>query len=97
MIYKRKEELVSTFQYDGDLRGKNGYYVPDWAVQLHELGQLYYDKGTDGREPCELFFENSNGLYHVAVNDYIVKDNEGNISVVPAEKFKEKYEKVVKH
>lgn len=97
MIYKRKAELVSAFQYDGDLKGKNGYYVPDWAVQMHELGMLYYKSGPDGREPCELFIETSQGTFQVCINDFIVKDSEGNIFPVQIDRFKEKYEKVVKH
>ena len=39
MKYRKKPVVIEAFQYDGDLKDKNGnWYVPKWASEAFEKG-----------------------------------------------------------
>lgn len=65
MRYKSKDtnEIVDAFQYDGDLKDRNGkYYIPDWAIDAFIDGGLHYEKD-------ELYLKS----HIVNVGDYLVE------------------------
>ena len=43
MKFRKKPVVIEAFQYDGDLKDRDGkYYVPDWAVKAFKEGTMYY-------------------------------------------------------
>lgn len=90
MKFRAKPVEVEAFQYDGDLMNSNGYYVPQWAVDAFERGILYY--GELGDIPAELFVETPDGAAHVALDDYVVQDSEGNLYPCKAELFEKLFD-----
>lgn len=97
MRYREKSLEVDAFQYDGDLKGSDGnYYVPDWAVDAFEKGILFYASPNKEEPPCELYlkFPTSCSAISVSVGDYIIKNNDGNLSLIGEELFEAMYEKI---
>lgn len=65
MKYKNKDtnEIVKVFQYNGDIKDRNGkYYIPDWAIDAFIDGRLHYIKD-------ELYLKS----HIVNVGDYLVE------------------------
>ena len=91
MKYRKKPVEVEVFQYNGDLKDKNGWCVPDWAVEAFEKGILYYDSLKKDAPPTELFVKASKGGYHVSVGDYVIK---GDYIVKGLKDIEEAYEKL---
>ena len=86
MKYRNKStnEIIEAFQYDGDLKDRNGkYYIPDWAIDAFIDGKLHYE---------------ANELYLVAhivnVGDYLVK-KAGDIFVSSQKYFESVYTTMV--
>lgn len=91
MKFRTKPAEVEAFQYDGDFMGSDGrYYVPRWAVDAFERGVLYFDE-INGI-PAELFIETPGGAAHVALDDYVVQDSEGNLYPCKAELFEKLFD-----
>lgn len=81
---KKTEEIVEAFQYDGDLKDRNGiYYVPDWAVEAFINLEIYY-----------VLDELHLGTCIVNVGDYLVK-KDGDIFVSTQQYFESTYEPVI--
>lgn len=87
MKYRKKPVVIEAFQYDGDLMNRNGeYYVPQWAVEAHENGTLFFDGPT-------LKVKTLEGDMVVAVNDYIIKGIKGELYPCKPDIFEATYEK----
>lgn len=87
--YRKKSIEVEAFQYDGDFKGSDGrFYVPEWAESALEDGTLYYSSV----EPWELFVMTGEGVTHVAVGDYLILDEGGEIYPCEPGIFDETYE-----
>ena len=87
MKYCKKPVVIEAFQYDGDLMNRNGeYYVPQWAVEAHENGTLFFDGPT-------LKVKTLEGDMVVAVNDYIIKGIKGELYPCKPDIFEATYEK----
>lgn len=87
--YVVKQTEIDAFQYDGDFMNSDGeYYVPDWAVEAHKAGILYFK--DDGK----LFVKNTNSddVYSVSVGDYVLRFDDGEIYAISAESFHENYD-----
>lgn len=93
MTYRKKPIEIEAFQYDGDLKGKDGYYVPDWAVDAFELGVMYYASRSDNEPPCELFIKTLEGDHHVSVGDFVVQGIQGELYPCKPDIFEATYEK----
>lgn len=77
--YVKKTSMIEAFQYDGDLVGSNGeYYVPYWAIEAFDNGELFYTSRNE-MEPPELFFRVDKTAYLVEIGDYIARDASGRI------------------
>lgn len=97
--YRKKPIKIEAFQYDGDLKGSDGYYyVPDWAVKAFEDGTMYYDGMKQGEEyndaPCELFINTLEGVHHVSVGDYVIQGVNGELYPCKPDIFEKTYESV---
>lgn len=72
--YRKKPVEIEAFQYDGDLKGKDGkWYVPEWAIKAFEDGVMYYDSLECDLPPVELFIKTLEGVHHASVGDYIIQ------------------------
>jgi hypothetical protein len=92
MKYRKKPVVVDAFQYDGDLKGRDGWYVPDWAVDAFNDGILFHDSLERDGPPCELFVRTLEGIHHVSVGDYIIKGVAGELYPCKPDIFKLTYE-----
>lgn len=92
MKYKKKPVVVEAFQYDGDLKGNNGYYVPQWAVEAFERGVIYYDSIDNNSPPCELFVKTLEGVMLVKVGSYLIKGIKGELYPCDEDIFEKTYE-----
>ena len=96
MKYRKKPIVIEAFCFDGDLIASHGgYYVPDWAAEAHQRGELYYDSFEDG-PPCDLFIKTLEGHMHVQVGDYVIQGVKGEIYPCKPDIFEATYEKVEK-
>lgn len=61
MKFRKKPVVIEAFQYDGDLKDRDGkYYVPDWAVKAFKEGTMYYIiPRTKPSDIPELYIKNS--------------------------------------
>ncbi len=91
--YRKRPVVIEAFQYDGDLKDSNGYYVPQWAVDAVETQIMYYGSIDDG-PPCELFIGTLEGVHHASVGDYIIKGVAGEIYPCKPDIFHKTYEPV---
>lgn len=96
MKYRKKPVVIEAFQYDGDLKGKDGnYYVPDWAVKAFEDGVLHYRLPISPlHPPCELYVTTLEGDMHVSVGDYIIRGVDGELYPCKPDIFEKTYEVV---
>lgn len=93
--YRKKPVEIEAFQYDGDLKGTDGnYYVPDWAVKAFENGIMYYGNLVPGDVPCELFIDILEGVYHVSINDWVIRGVNGELYPCKPDIFEKTYELV---
>ena len=92
--YRKKPVEVEAFKYDGDLKGKHGWYVPDWAIEASEKGILFYSNLVEDLPPCELFIRTARGRVHVHVGDYVVLAPDGALHPCRAGIFEEAYDLV---
>ena len=90
--YKKKPVVIEAFKYDGDLKGRDGWYVPDWAVQANENGILFYDSLTTDSPPCELFIKTLEGNMMANVGDYIIQGVQGEIYACKPDIFEATYD-----
>lgn len=68
------QEEVNAFQYDGDFIDRNGTpYVPRWALDALNKGIMYYKDAGD------LYIKKQDNNYPVYVDDYIIKDTDGEL------------------
>lgn len=89
--YLKNPEIVKAFQYDGDLKNREGdYYVPQWAIDAEGNGRLCYETYKE----VELFLETSQGPMLIEVSDYAFMDSMGQFCVLPRDVFEAKYSKV---
>lgn len=96
MKYRKKPVVIEAFQYDGDLKGKDGnYYVPDWAVKAFEDGVLHYPlPGSPLHPPCELYVKTLEGDMHVSIGDYVIRGVNGELYPCKPDIFEKTYEAV---
>jgi len=93
MKYRKKSVIIiDAFQYWGSINNKN---VPMWVLDLFESGDIHY--GKTARNPEEgllIDMPACNYWYRVNIGDYIIKDENGNISGCIPELFEQMYEEV---
>lgn len=71
-IYKHTKVEVNAFQYEGDLKDRNGnYYFPEWAVKLFEDNIIFYEA-----DKLYILFSNGADREIVSVGDYIVLEDD---------------------
>jgi len=70
--FRKKPVVIEAFQYDGDLKGRDGWYVPQWVIDAFENRIMYYDSETDDSPPCELYITTLEGVHHVSVDDFVI-------------------------
>ncbi len=85
--YRKKPVVIEAFQYDGDLCGANGYYVPDWAVKAYKDGIIFF------KYAGEMYIETLEGDHHASVGDYIIQGVQGEIYPCKPDIFEKTYEK----
>ena len=92
--YRKKPVVIEAFQYDGDLKNKDGfYYVPQWAVDAFESDVMYYDS-LENEPPNELFIKTLEGIHQVSVGDYVIQGIQGELYPCKPDIFEKTYEKV---
>ena len=94
MKFRKKPVVIEAFQYDGDLKGDNGYYVPEWAVDALEQGIMYYDSEDSDTPPTELYINTLEGIHHVSVGDYVIQGVKGELYPCKPDIFEMTYELV---
>lgn len=94
MKYRKKPVVIEAFQYDGDLKGKDGWYVPDWARRAFEQGILYYDQKTPEEPPYDLFIKTLEGNMLADVGDYIIQGVNSELYPCKPDIFAKTYEAV---
>ena len=89
MQYRKKPVVIEAFQYDGDLKNRNGkYYVPDWAVKAFEEGIMYYIiPRTKPDDTPELYIKTLKG-------DHVIQGVNGELYPCKPDIFEKTYEKV---
>lgn len=90
--YKKKPVVIEAFQYDGDLKGKDGYYVPGWAVKAFEDGVIYFGALKFDEPLCEMFIDTLEGTHHASVGDYIIRGVNGELYPCKPDIFEKTYE-----
>lgn len=94
--YRKKPVEIEAFQYDGDLKGKDGkWYVPEWAIKAFEDGVMYYDSLECDLPPVELFIITLEGVHHASVGDYIIQGVNGELYPYKPDIFEKTYDKVM--
>ena len=74
MKFRKKPVVIEAFQYDGDLKDRDGkYYVPDWAVKAFKEGTMYYiiPRAKPSDTP-ELYIKTLEGNHHVSIGDDVI-------------------------
>ena len=94
MKFRKKPVVIEAFKYDGDLKGDNGYYVPEWAIKAFESHIMYYDSETLESAPTELYIHTLEGIHHVSVGDYVIQGVKGELYPCKSDIFEMTYEKV---
>lgn len=94
MKYIKKPVIIEAFKYDGDLKGRDGWYVPEWAQRAFEDGTIFYDSLADELPPCELFIRTLEGTHHVSVGDYVIRGIKGELYPCKPDIFAATYEQV---
>lgn len=84
MIYKRRPEVIEAIKY---VKGANAY-IPQWAVEAYKNGTIFYS----GEANDELFVKTSEGIYPVSKEDYIIRDETGEIYSCKPDIFEQAYE-----
>lgn len=93
--YKKKPVIIEAFQYDGDLKDRNGvYYVPDWFVSAFEDGVARYGRTEPEAPQCEMMIKTLEGDMHVSVGDYVIRGVNGEIYPCKPDIFEKTYEPV---
>ena len=91
MLYKKRANIVSAFQMDGERRWDNSEWPQwlheAWNKESYELGALYCPRGANW-----LYLHTINGVLLVSWGDYIIKDKYGELSLCGQEKFDDTYE-----
>lgn len=94
--YRKKTVVIEAFQYDGDLKGSNGYYyVPQWVVEAFESGIMFYESVDCNTPPCDLFIKTLEGNMLVNVNDFVIQGVNGELYLCKPDIFDKTYEEVV--
>lgn len=83
--YRKKPVVIEAFQYDGDLMGINGWYVPEWAVKAYQDGTMYF-------EGSELYIKTLEGAHHASAGDYIIQGVMGELYPCKPGIFEQTYE-----
>lgn len=94
MKYRKKPVIIEAFQYDGDLEGICGYYVPEWAAKAYEDGDVFYGSSPEMDPPDELYIKTLEGIHHVSVGDYIIQGVNGELYPCKPDIFLKTYEEV---
>jgi hypothetical protein len=94
MKYIKKPVIIEAFKYDGDLKGRDGWYVPEWAVKAFEDDVLFYDSFAPNSPPCDLFVRTLEGDHHVSVGDFIIRGVKGELYPCKPDIFAATYEQV---
>lgn len=90
MKYRKLPVEIEAFQYDGDLKNRDGqYYVPQWAKEAFEAGVLYYSEFNGS--PSELFIKTLEGNHHASVGDYIIQGVAGELYPCKKDIFNQTY------
>lgn len=97
MKYRKKPVVIEAFQYDGDLMNSRGeFYVPQWAIEAHLNGTLFFCSKRDSLPPFSLFVKTREGDMEVSVHDYVIKGVMGKIYPCKPNIFEMTYELVKK-
>jgi len=87
-MYLKKTMAYEAFQFDGDFISSDGKpYVPDWAIEAHKAGKIYFGSLFPETPPCELFVKTAKGDVHVDNGDYVIRDVFGELSACKKELF----------
>ena len=93
MKYRKKPVIIEAFKYDGDLKNSKGvYYVPEWAVEAHKAGDIFYGSADGKQPPTELYIRTLEGTHHASVGDYIIRGVKGEIYPCKPDIFEQTYE-----
>ncbi len=95
MKFRKKPVVIEAFKYDGDLMGSDGkYYVPDWAVEAHKEGILYFGEHEAAELAYELSIKTLEGDMRVSVGDYVIRGVQGELYPCKPDIFEQTYEEV---
>lgn len=96
MKFRKKPVVIEAFQYDGDLKDREGkYYVPDWAVKAFKEGTMYYIiPRTKPSDAPELYIKTLEGDHHVSIGDYVIQGVNGELYPCKPDIFEKTYEEV---
>lgn len=94
MKFRKKPVVIEAFQYDGDLKDRDGkYYVPDWAVKAFKKGTMYYIiPRTKPSDIPELYIKTLEGNHHVSIGDYVIQGVNGELYPCKPDIFEKTYE-----
>lgn len=96
MKFRKKPVVIEAFQYDGDLKDRDGkYYVPDWAVKAFKERTMYYIiPRTKLSDTPELYIKTLEGNHHVSIGDYVIQGVNGELYPCKPDIFEKTYEEV---
>lgn len=96
MKFRKKPVVIEVFQYDGNLKDRDGeYYVPDWAVKAFKEGTMYYIiPRTKPSDIPELYIKTLEGNHHVSIGDYVIQGVNGELYPCKPDIFEKTYEEV---
>nr|WP_321026754.1 hypothetical protein [Clostridium neonatale] len=88
MKYRKKPVEIEAFQYDGDFQDREGkYYIPEWGIEAHKKGILYFDGPT-------LKIKTLEGNMKASVGDFIIRGVKGELYACKPDIFEKTYELV---
>ena len=86
MKYRKKPVEIEAFQYDGDFQNSEGtYYIPEWGIEAHKKGILYFDGPN-------LKIKTLEGDMKASVGDFIIQGIKGELYACKPDVFEKTYE-----
>lgn len=93
MKYRKKPVAIEAFRYDGDFVDRYGnYYIPDWAIDAHQEGILFFAEDHQSGLPYELYIRTLEGVMQANVGDYVIQGVKGELYPCKPDIFEATYD-----
>lgn len=95
MMYKTRPVFVDAMRFSEDFRREKGVFaMPGWCMDAIAKGKLAFGPVVEGGPATELYVVYENGMLHVPVGYYIIREESGEIFALSPDDFNARYEEV---